>query len=357
MNQTSKYSIALKGLGAAFALALAAVSIVMAQPAARPADIVGLAQVGHNVADLERSIKFFQAIDFKVAEGPGKWGVDKEVNQLANTPGAESRTAVMKVQSSVSDIPFTLVLRQYRGGDRQDRTKVTSWELGANHIDLTYNGNVSELLDKLEAANMLKMPEVQGLPNPRQQPGFRRFAFIQDPDGLTIEYFSKAIPKPGDPPPALGVSDSTATAQNIERLGKQAGFNHYAVNVMDPQKARDFYGKVLGGDFPPFQDTGAKQIMQNGWWPQAGTDKNLRIELGYFVVNKGLPAPQVRLQDTGANYAVIQVNNIDTALARAKANGAATVTQGGVMKYGSGRAVMIRDSDVGGYVMLWQPGK
>jgi catechol 2,3-dioxygenase-like lactoylglutathione lyase family enzyme len=328
-----------------------------AQPAARPVDVVGLAQVGHNVADLERSIKFFAAIDFKVAEAPTAWKVDKDLNKLSNTTGAESRTAVMKVQSSVSDIPFTLVLHQYRGIERQDRGKVTSWDLGANHIDLTYNGNVSELLDKLEGMNLLKMPEVQGLPNPRQQPGFRRFAFIQDPDGLTIEYFSKPIPKPSDPPPAATVSNSTATAQNIERLGKQAGFNHYAVNVIDPQKARDFYGKVLGGDYPAFQDTGAKQIMQNGWWPQAGTDKNLRIELGYFVVNKGQPAPQVKLQDIGANYVVIQVSNIDTAYARAKSNGAATVTQGGVMKYNNGRAVMIRDSDVGGYVMLWQPGK
>ena len=51
-----------------------------------------LALVGHQVADLERSIKFFEAIDFKVVDGPGKWTVDKELNKLGNTPGAESRT-------------------------------------------------------------------------------------------------------------------------------------------------------------------------------------------------------------------------------------------------------------------------
>ena len=47
----------------------------------------------------------------------------------------------------------------------------------------------------------------------------------------------------------------------------------------------------------------------------------------------------------------------DTAYARAKQHGAITVTQGGVMKLGKDRAVMIRDSDVGGYILLWQPGK
>ncbi len=341
-----------------FSLALClSLASVCAQPADRPADIVGLAMVGHQVADLERSIKFFEAIDFKVAEGPGKWTVGKELNKLGNTPGAESRTAVMKVQSSVSHVPFTLVLRQYRGIERQDWSKLNSWDLLGSHIDMTVDGNVSDLLDKLERLGMLKMPEIQGLPNPRQQPGFRRFAFIADPDGLTIEYFSKPIPKPGDPPPTPGVSNSSATPQNIERLGKQAGFNHYAVNVSDPQKGRDFYAKVLGGDYPPFQDTGAKQILQNGWFPQATTNNNLRIELGYFVVNKGKNAPPIKFQDTNANFAGLQVNNIESAYARAKANGAVTVTQGGIMKYGNGRAVMIRDSDVGGYIMLWQPGR
>jgi len=340
----------------ALALALAAPSL-FAQTSERPSDVAGLALVGHQVADLERSIKFFEAIDFKVAEGPGAWTVDKELNKLGNTPGAESRTATMRVQSSVSDVPFILVLRQYRGIQRQDWSKLNSWDLLGSHIDMTVEGNVSALLDKLESLNMLKMPEVQGLPNPRQQPGFRRFAFISDPDGLTIEYFSKPILKPGDPAPAPGVSNSSATAQNIERLGKQAGFNHYAVNVIDPQKARDFYAKVLGGDYPPFQNTGANQIMQNGWFPQATTNNNLRIELGYFVVNKDKTAPPIKFQDINANFAGLQVSNIETAYGRAKANGAITVSEGGIIDFHKGRAALIRDSDAGGYIMLWQPAK
>src|SRR6266576_967300 len=133
-----------------FALVLTlATPTLFAQPSERPSDVLGLAFVGHQVADLERSIKFFEAIDFKVVEGPGNWTVDKELNKLGNTPGAESRTAIMKVQSSVSDIPFTLVLRQYRGIERQDWSKLSSWNLLASHIDLTVDGSVSALLDKL----------------------------------------------------------------------------------------------------------------------------------------------------------------------------------------------------------------
>ncbi len=343
----------------AFIFALVAVlapSSLFAQ-AERPSDMQGLALVAHHVADLERSIKFFEAIDFKVVEGPGAWIVDKQLNKLGNTAGAESRTAILRVQSSVSDVPFTLILRQYRGIPRQDWSKLKSWDLLGNHIDMTVDGNVSELLDKLEAKSMLVMPEVQGLPNPRTQPGFRRYAFIQDPDGLTIEYFSRPIPQPGDPPARPTVSNSSATSQTIDRLGKQAGFNHYAVNVVDPQKARDFYAQVLGGDYPPLEKTTAAQVLQNGWFPQATTNNNLRIELGYFTVNAGKTPPPIKLQDINANYCALQVSNIETAYARAKANGAITVSEGGIIDYQKGRAAMIRDPDAGGYVMLWQPAK
>src|SRR5882724_5304778 len=118
----TSFSKALSGLGI-FIFTLFA-QPAWTQPASRPFDVVGLAFVGHQVSDLERSIKFFEAIDFKVVEGPGAWTVDKELNKLGNTPGAESRTATMRVQSSVSDIPFTLVLRQYRGIARQDWSKL-----------------------------------------------------------------------------------------------------------------------------------------------------------------------------------------------------------------------------------------
>ncbi|MEO5926075.1 MAG: VOC family protein [Bryobacteraceae bacterium] len=340
-----------------FVLLLIVGVLAIAQPLAPVTDVLGLASVGHNVADLERSIKFYEAIDFKVVEGPGKWVLDKELNKLGNTPGAETRTVTMQVQSSVSDTPFHLVLRQYRGVPVQDWSKLKSWDLLSSHIDLTVDGSVSVLLDKLEGLKMLTMPVVQGLPNPRQQAGFRRFAFIQDPDGLVIEYFSKPIPKAGDPPPAKTVSNSTASATNIERLGKQAGFNHYATNIIDARKAQDFYTKVLAGDYPPIEDLSAAQVMLHGWFRQATTNENLRVELIYFQMNKGKVAPPVKMQDINANYAGFQVSNIQTAYAKAKANGAITVSDGGIVDFHKGKAVMIRDSDVGGYILLWQPGK
>jgi predicted enzyme related to lactoylglutathione lyase len=73
-------------------------------------------------------------------------------------------------------------------------------------------------------------------------------------------------------------------------------------------------------------------------------------------VNQGKSRPPIKFQDINANYAGLQVSNIDTAYARAKEHGAITVSPGGIVSYHGGRAVLIRDSDAGGYIMLWQPG-
>ena len=63
----------------------------------------------------------------------------------------------------------------------------------------------------------------------------------------------------------------------------------------------------------------------------------------------------MKFQDINANYAGFQVSNIETAYARAKANGAITVSVGGIIDYNKGKAALIRDPDVGAYIMLWQP--
>ena len=338
-------------------LIFAVVVALSAQQPNRPADVLGLVHVGHHVSDIERSIKFYEALDFKLTEGPSAWTVDKDLNKLGNTPNAESRTAVMKVQSSVSDTPFTFVLRQYRGIPRQDWGKGATWDLLASHIDLTVDGSVSALLDKLEAQKLLTMPTINGLQNPRQQPGFRRYAFISDPDGFTLEYFGKQAPPPGAPPAAPTVSNSSATTANMDRLGKQAGFNHYATTIVDPTKAQDFYVKVLGGDYPAIETVNltTEQVVLHGWFRQAPTNDNLRVELLGFTANKGKTPPPLKFQDINANYAAFQVSNIETAYARAKANGASTVSDGGIIDYNKGKAALIRDPDSGTYIMLWQP--
>lgn len=255
-------------------------------------DVVGLAFVGHQVSNLEQAIEFYEAIDFQLTEQPNAWTVDEDINKLGGTAGAESRTATMSIQSSVSDVPFIFILREYRGIERQDWSGLSSFNLLSSHIDLTVYDDVSPVLDKLEALNMLIMPEIQGLSNERNYEGRRRYAFVQGPDGLVIEMFGKPTPEPGQPAPMV-VSNSSATEQNIDRFGKQAGFNHYATNIIDPDKALDFYVNVLDGDYPALPAHAAEEAMNmmNGWYKQATTDNSLRIELIRFAQNDDKTPP------------------------------------------------------------------
>jgi len=353
---------------AAGALALALATVGLARSASRAAGgradggsakVLGMAFDGHQVSNLDNSIKFYEVLDFHVSSKTD-WKVDKVMNALGGTKGAESRTAVLTTQSSVSDKPFDLILTEYRGIDRKDWSNLTSADLGAGHMDLTVQGDCTPIMDKLKAVNLLKVPQMNlpgggGAPN-----GPRRFVFVQDPDGWFIELFAIIPPPPGAPPAGPKVSNSSATAQNIDRLGKQTGFNHIGLNVIDPAKALAFYQGLLGGDYPPLppaDPSGAapRMTMLNGWFPQAGTTGNVRLELLATPQNKGKQPPDQHFADIGVNYVAFQVSDIDAVYAQAKAGGAKTVSDGGIVKVKDGRAVMLQDPDVGGFVELWEP--
>ncbi|MGA8768044.1 MAG: VOC family protein [Candidatus Acidiferrales bacterium] len=333
-----------------------------AAPASDEGKVLGMAFDGHQVSNLDNSIKFYEVLDFKVSSKTD-WKVDKVANALGGTKGAMSRTAVVAMQSSVSDKPFNLILREYKGIDRKDWSKLTSADLGAGHMDLTVMDDCNPSMDKLKAANLLKVPQMNMPGGPPPPNGPRRFVFVQDPDGWFIELFAKMAPAPGAPPEAPKVSNSTATQANIERLGKQAGFNHIGLNVIDPAKALAFYQGVLGGDYPALDPAPAaggaapRMTMLNGWFPQATTAGNVRLELLGSPQNRDKPAPGQHFADVGVNYVGFQVTNIDAVYAKAKADGAKTVSDGGIVKVGDGRAVMLQDPDVGGFVELWEPKK
>ncbi len=355
-------------IAAAGVLTVAMAAVGFARSSARMANtaadtgsplVLGMAFDGHQVGNLDTTVKFYETLGYPVASRTD-WKVDKIANALGGTKGAESRTAIINMPSSVSDKPFPLILREYRGIDRKDWSKLTSSDLGAGHMDVTVMDDCNPVMDKLKAVNMLVVPQMGFPAGPANGP--RRFVFVQDPDGWFIELFAKMAPAPGAPPEGPKVSNSTATQQNIERLGKQAGFNHIGLNIIDPAKALAFYQGVLGGDYPPLPPPAAdgkppRMTMLNGWYPQATTDQNVRLELLGSPQNRDKQPPDQHFADINVNYVGYQVTDIDAVYAKTKEAGAKTVSDGGIVKVKDGRAVMLQDPDVGGFVELWQPTK
>ena len=361
-------------LGIVVAACAFVAAISMVETAESSADsgnpmVLGMAFDGHQVSNLDNTIKYYETIDFHV-KSKTDWHVDKTLNKLGNTPAAESRQAVMETLSSVSDKPFDIIFTEYRGIDRKNWSSLGLGDLLSGHLDLTVMDDCQIDMDKLKAIGMLKevsmnMPGGGGGAN-----GPRRFAFVQDPDGWFVEFFAIMKPAPGAPPEGPKVSNSTATMQNIERLGKQIGFNHIGLDVKDMAKAVGFYQGVLGGDYPPLAPpappAGAaaggpgggraapRMNMMNGWFPQAGTDKNVRLEL---IGEPGTTVPDEHFQDINVNYVAFQVTDLDAVYAKVKEAGAITVSDGGIVKVADGRAVIVRDPDVGGFVELWEAKK
>ena len=353
---------------AAGAAVIAIASVGMARTPARAASpdtgnamVMGMAFDGHQTADLDKTVKFYETLGYPVASRTD-WKVDKVVNALGGTKGAKSRTAIINIPSSVADKPFPLILREYKGIDRKDWSNLTSSDLGAGHMDVTVMDDCNPVMDKLKAAGLLRVPQMTLPGGPPPPNGPRRFVFVQDPDGWFIEFFAKMKPAPGAPPEGPKVSNSSATQQNIERLGKQEGFNHIGLNVIDPAKSLAFYQGILGGDYPPLPPppaAGARPTMTmlNGWYPQAGTDQNVRLELLGSPQNRDKQAPDQKFADIGTNYVGFQVTDIDAVYAKLKAGGGITISEGGIVKVPDGRAVVLKDPDVGGFVELWQAKK
>jgi catechol 2,3-dioxygenase-like lactoylglutathione lyase family enzyme len=358
-------------LTVALAVATVGAALSFARPpkakeASDTADVLGIAFDGHQVSNLDQSIKYYEAIDFHLSGKPTDWKVDKVVNELGGTKGAESRTAIMTIQSSVSDKPFPFILREYRGIERKNWGNLSSSDLLSGHVDLTLLDSVDATMDKLKSMNMLRTPDIGGgAPSGAPRPaGPRIFAFVQDPDGFFLELFAMRSPVPGQPPAPPKVSNSTATNANIDRVGRQVGFNHIGLNIVDPRKALSFYQDVLGGDYAPYTPpspsaTGGppRMDMLNGWFSQATTNGKVRLELIAFPQNKGKEPPDEHFADIAVNYVGFQVTDIDAVYSRAKAAGALTVSEGGIVKVKDGRAVMLRDPDVGGFVELFEPTK
>ncbi len=330
--------------------------------------VLGMAFDGHQVSNLDSTIKYYETIDFHV-KSKTDWHVDKTLNKLGNTPGAETRQAVMETLSSVSDKPFDITFTEYRGIDRKNWSSLGLGDLLSGHLDLTVLDDCQIDMDKLKAIGMLKEVNMNMPGGGGGAAGPRRFAFVQDPDGWFVEFFAIMKPGPGAPPEGPKVSNSTATMQNIERLGKQLGFNHIGLDVKDMAKAVGFYQGVLGGDYPPLPPpeppAGAagggpgggrapRMNMMNGWFPQAGTQNNVRLEL---IGEPGTTVPDEHFGDINVNYVGFQVTDIDAMYAKVKAAGAITVSDGGIVKTADGRAVIVRDPDVGGFVELWEAKK
>jgi catechol 2,3-dioxygenase-like lactoylglutathione lyase family enzyme len=334
--------------------------------------VVGITFVGRMVSNLDRSVAFYEALGFKQdpAANPA-WRRDKVVAHLYNihaSEGLETRMAKMYFVNQDSGERFVLYLRELKGLHRRNLAHHTAWDPGVTHFGLVVP-DAEKLWGELGARGMLHARSWGGklVAPPGQSKGM--LAYMTDPDGLDIELIDQ---RPATP----------AENGRPARPGFLPGVNHVGVVVLDSDKARAFYGDLLGGrlvttrapwlkgDFYDSAVGAHGNILRfynesfffaaesSGPAPTPGAassrgDYRMNVELVEFQ-NRKKPVEPRSITDIGVGYVGFEVQGLDAFVARAMAAGATMVSDGIVTMRGGTREVMIRDPDVDAFIELYE---
>ena len=311
------------------------------------------------VSDLDKSVAFYKAIGFTEVPNVDKsWRKDEVMNRIHGTKGVESRMAKFTLNSNISGKPFTLYLREFRGVKRRNvMGGKTAWEPGATHIDLTIP-DAEKMWADLKAAKMLWPRTWDGklIALPGASKG--TLAYITDPDGMDVEIIEQR--------PAVPATDTRPAVP-----ADLPGFNHIGLVTLDPDKARAFYGVMLGAQWPTapvswiggdFFDSavgghGNVIRLANATFAEAADPKSrMRFELVEYE-NRKKPVAPYSITDIGVNYIGLECTDIDSLLARLKGFGVTVVSDGIVEMKTGYRVALVRDPDVGMFVELYEPPK
>ena len=325
------------------ALALAALALSCVAAPARAIEPVQIDGVGRMVANLERSVAFYQLLGFTLEPGGiGAWHKDPATAKLFAAPGVETREATLVTTSNVSMGRFVLRLTEVRGRSRQDLSDHTPWEPGATHFGLVVP-DAQQTWDTLRAKGLLharSWGEALIAP-PGQTRGM--LAYMTDPDGLDIELID-------------------------QRADRPAGLSHVGLIILDADTARGFYETLLGGrlqskDAPwlkgDFYDSAVGghgnilRFFNLGFPESAAPAARMNLELVEFQ-NRKKPVARSRITDRGLGYLVLRVPDLEPALAQSLRAGAKAVSTGIVQAGNGAREVLIRDPDTGAFLLLRQ---
>jgi catechol 2,3-dioxygenase-like lactoylglutathione lyase family enzyme len=345
-------------------LLLAPGAALLAQPAepasAQPTSgqVVGIGFVGRIVRDLDKSIEFYKAIGFSQdpAADPA-WRTDEVVEHLYGVKRIRTRMAKMFVLNQSSGQRFVVYLRELKGIERRDLSHHTAWEPAATHFGLVVP-DAEHTWSELKALGLRRARSWNEalIAPPGQTKGM--LAYMTDPDGLDIELI--------DQRPAVPAQDGRPA-----RAAFAPGVNHVGLVVLDSDKARAFYGDLLGGqlvtsqapwlkgDFYDSAVGGHGNVLRffNESFAVAGAPgSRMNVELVEFQNRKKALRP-IRITDIGVGYVGFEVEGLDAFLPRARAAGAKVVSDGIVTMRSGTREVMVQDPDVRGFIELYEHPK
>jgi catechol 2,3-dioxygenase-like lactoylglutathione lyase family enzyme len=317
-----------------------------------------LAFVSVRVSNLERSIKYYKALGFKVlGDANPPWTSDEYANRLYNTPGARCRTATLSIASTNSGKPFAFYLREFRGRERGKRVDFPARNPSSCHIGVMVS-EADALWEQLKSEGLLRALswDAKLVRMPGQTSG--GIAYVMDPDGFNIEL--------------VGLSPKPAAAGGGPAPDRSS-LHHLGLAVLNSAQSRSFYGSMLGAKFPDALPQWLSGDMYdaavgghgyvirliNGAFPEASAPQT---KMNFELVEYQKPSkPEVAdygYADVAVSCVGFETDGLDALYAQLKAAGVKTWSEGGIVQRSDKtRAVVVRDPDVGAFVELFEKPK
>jgi catechol 2,3-dioxygenase-like lactoylglutathione lyase family enzyme len=188
------------------------VSRTFAQIPADSGVVVGVGGFSHIVANVEKSVEFYRdVLGLEMPNPPRAFDSTQWIIDMGNTPGAQSRPAILRIPGSKLGIE----LIDYKDIDRT-AAHPRFQDPGAASLILTVR-DIDPLMAKLTAAHA-HINSKGGEPATivGANGGRGRVVFVQDPDGFFIELSQRdPAPRPPRPRPAISSAGLSRSSSRI----------------------------------------------------------------------------------------------------------------------------------------------
>jgi catechol 2,3-dioxygenase-like lactoylglutathione lyase family enzyme len=313
-------------------IALAAAVCAFARTPPPPNVVVGIGGFSHIVANVERSVQFYRdVIGLEMPNPPRPLASIPWIMDMGNTPGAQSRPALLHIPGSALGVE----LIDYKDIDRK-AAHPRFQDPGAASLILTVR-DLDAVMAKLKAAHARIMSQAGEAITVRGRTGrSTRLVSVQDPDGFFVQ-IGQPEPMPATTAPEssniIGGSFEIVVADMKETLRIYNGVLGFQVR----QRLRWAEAKHLAEGVTDVQ--GAEYRFNIGTIP--GTSVPMSFIEFKHIDRKPL---DTRVQDPGTAILQVGVRDIDATVAALKAAGVTVISKNGEpVNNGNARFCMVRD--------------
>jgi catechol 2,3-dioxygenase-like lactoylglutathione lyase family enzyme len=314
-----------------------------AQTPADPGMVVGVGGFSHIVANVEKSVQFYRdVLGLEMPNPPRAFDSTQWISDMGNTPGAQSRPALLHIPGSKLGVE----LIDYKDIDRQ-AAHPRFQDPGAASLILTVR-DMDAMMAKLKAAYAhinSKGGEPATLKGANGTVG--HVVFVRDPDGFFIEISQRTPPPPTTAPDTSNIIGGA-----------------FEIIVADLDQTLHLYRDVLGFQtVPPTAWDGNKLMMDTAGTPGAQFRRSAAMIPGTSVMMAFMEFKDIdreplhsRVQDPGTPILQVGVRDIDATVKALKAAGATVISKNGEpVLNGTSKFCIVRDPN-NLYLELFQRG-